>query len=180
MSATSTFNLLPWRERQRGQSLRRWRWGLLISLLCCVAGVALIDAWLATALAQQSQQRQVWQAQQQSLQAALQDAPLWVRRHQEAQQVQAQWAHWQGIQNQAGRVLRQVLALPPRGLQIERMVWRDQHLQLTGWAISAAHVQAWQDALQAQRSDWQAAVWREVLDAGVRQHRFALSGRAGS
>ena len=24
----SAFNLLPWRERLRSQTLRRWRWGL--------------------------------------------------------------------------------------------------------------------------------------------------------
>ena len=31
---TSAFNLLPWRERQRSQTMLRWRWGLVLSLLC--------------------------------------------------------------------------------------------------------------------------------------------------
>ena len=175
----TAFNLLPWRERLRWQSLRRWRWGLALSLLGSLWGVYLLDQWLAVQGQAQNQQRQAWQAQQQSLQAALADAPLWARRRQDAQRVQAQWTHWQDIQNQAWRVMRQVLAVPPRGVQIEHMVWREQHLQLAGWAISAAHVQLWQDQLQAQRSDWQPAVWREVSGWGVRQHRFGLSWRIG-
>ena len=110
----TAFNLLPWRERLRWQSLRRWRWGLALSLLGSLWGVYLLDQWLAV-----------------------------------------------------------------HGVQIEHMVWREQHLQLAGWAVSAAHVQLWQDQLQAQRSDWQPAVWREVSGWGVRQHRFGLSWRIG-
>lgn len=178
MSGSTSFNLLPWRERQRGQSLRRWRWGLALSLLFSLVAVHMLDQWLTRQWQQQTEQGQAWQAQQQSLQAALADAPVWARRRQDAQQVQAQWTHWQDLQNRAWRVVRQVLAVPPRGVQIEHMVWREQHLQMAGWAVSAAHVQLWQDQLQAQRTDWQAPVWREVSGWGVRQHRFALSWRS--
>jgi Tfp pilus assembly protein PilN len=175
----SAFNLLPWRERLRTQALRRWRWGLALSVLAGLWGAQVVAQWLDAGLQAQRRQHQAWQSQHQSLQAALAEAPLWARRRQEAQQVKAQWTHWQDIQNQAWRVMRQVLALPPRGVQIEHMVWREQHLQLAGWAVSAAHVQLWQDQLQAQRTDWQPALWRELSGWGVRQHRFGLTARSG-
>lgn len=176
---TSTFNLLPWREHLRRQSLQRWRWGLLLSVCLSVWGVHALDQWLTRMEAAQSAERLRWQSQAQSLQAALADAPLWAQRQQDALRVKAQWTHWQDIQNQAWRVMRQVLAVPPRGVQIEHVVWREQHLQLAGWAISAAHVQLWQDQLQAQRTDWEPAIWREFSGWGVRQHRFGLSSRTG-
>ena len=68
MSGTS-FNLLPWRERQREQSLRRWRWGLALSLLFSLVAVHMLDQWLTRQWQQQTEQGQAWQAQQQSLQA---------------------------------------------------------------------------------------------------------------
>jgi hypothetical protein len=176
---TSAFNLLPWRERQRSQTMLRWRWGLVLSLLCSLLAVQCLDQLLHEHMQQQDERRLAWQTQMRGLQTSLADAPLWTQRQQEALRVKAQWTHWQDIQNQAWRLMRQVLATPPRGLQIERMVWREQQLELAGWAISAAHVQLWQDQLQAQRSDWQAAVWRELAGWGVRQHRFALSRRSG-
>lgn len=177
--STSNFNLLPWRERQRSQTLQRWRWGLVLSLLCSVLAAQWMDQYVSQHMSQHAERRLAWQAQMQRLQTAMADAPVWTQRQQEALRVKAQWTHWQDIQQQAWRVMRQVLALPPRGVQIDHVVWREQHLQLEGWAISAAPVQLWQDQLQAQRTDWQAAVWREVAGWGVRQHRFGLSWRNG-
>ena len=176
---TTAFNLLPWRAHQRQQALRRWRWGWGLSGLLSLCAVLWLNSWLDQVVQLHQAQRQAWQAQVQQLQAALAEAPRWAQRQQDAQRVKAQWTHWQDIQNQAWRVMRQVLAVPPRGVQIEHMVWREQHLQLAGWAVSAAHVQLWQDQLQAQRSDWQPAVWRDMQGWGVRQHRFGLSWLSG-
>lgn len=177
--STSAFNLLPWRERLRWQTMRRWRWGLLLSLLVSAMGVQWLDHVLDAAWQQQLAQRQSWQDQTNRLQTALADAPLWAQRQQDAERVKAQWRHWQDRQHQAWQVLRQVLAVPPRGVQIEQVVWRDQQLQLTGWAISAAHLQPWQDQLPAQRVDWQPQVWRETHGWGWRQHRFGLTRQEG-
>lgn len=180
--SSSTFNLLPWRERQRSQALSRWRWGLTLSLCMSWWGVQWLDQWLDAGLQQQIAQRQAWQNQVDSLQAALADAPLWTQRQQEAAKVKAQWMHWQDLQSRAWREMGHVLAVSPRGVQVDHVVWREQQLQLNGWAVSAAHLQLWQDQLQAQRTDWEPAVWRETNGWGLRQHRFGLSrpGASGS
>jgi type IV pilus assembly protein PilN len=176
---SSAFNLLPWRERSRQQALRRWRWGLALCVLGSLLVVLGLDHELDQAWQQQRAQRQAWQTQVDQMQAALVDAPLWAKRQQEALRVQAQWLQWQETQRQAWRVLHQVMKTPPRGVQIESMVWREQQLLLTGWAISAAHLQAWQEPLQAQRSDWQSAVWRDMNGWAARQHRFGLTKQSG-
>ena len=55
-----------------------------------------------------------------------------------------------------------------------QLVWQDKQLHLRGWAVSAAHLQVWQDALQAQRVEWHEAQWRHADGVALRQHAFVL------
>ncbi len=68
----------------------------------------------------------------------LQDAQL-VSNHLKLPINQQQFRAWQCMQ--------QWLSVPPRGIQIERLVWRDQQWQVSGWALSPGHWQNWQTAL---------------------------------
>jgi Tfp pilus assembly protein PilN len=174
----SDFNLLPWREQLRAAAMRRWRWGLLLALLassCLVVALHLaLTAWHQPV----EQEKQAWLQTQAELHRALADQALWLTRQQQARQVQRQWQQWRAQQTQAWQLMGQVLALSPQGIQIERMVWRDQQVQLSGWAISAAHVQAWQDALQAQRTDALVPQWRNADGLACLQQRFVLRWRS--
>ena len=170
----SNLNLWPWRERQREDAMRRWAWGLGWMLLTSTGLVLLIDQQLQVWLQQHSNQQQQWAQEQQRLQALLKEAPLWQSRLQQAKQVQAEGLQWQQQQQQAWRVLHRVLALPPKGVQMTQLFWQDKQLQLRGWAVSAAHLQVWQDALQAQRVEWHEAQWRHADGVALRQHAFVL------
>ena len=170
----SNLNLWPLRERQRQEAMRRWAWGLGWMLLASTGLVLLIDQQLQVWLQQHSNQQQQRAQEQQRLQALLKEAPLWQSRLQQAKQVQAEGLQWQQQQQQAWRVLHRVLALPPKGVQMTQLVWQDKQLHLRGWAVSAAHLQVWQDALQAQRVEWHEAQWRHADGVALRQHTFVL------
>lgn len=178
----SGFNLLPWRERRRELRMRHWRRaGWLTVLLTCSACLVLqheSDAWLAQHNAQMNQRR----AQLQALQAELTQTDLWQSRYAQAKQVQLDWANWQAQQWQAWQLVQQILSATPKGVQIERMVWRDQQLELQGWTLSEGHLQSWLSRLQVggmQARDTkqrvQAAQWS--LDDGLaaKRHPFSLS-----
>jgi Tfp pilus assembly protein PilN len=170
----SNLNLLPWRERQRADAMRRWTWGFGWMLLASMGLVLLVDQQLQVWLQQHSKQQQQWAQEQQRLQASLKEAPLWQSRLQQAKQVQAEALQWQQQQQQAWRMLHRVLALPPQGVQMTQLVWQDKQWHLRGWAVSAAHLQVWQDVLQAQRVEWHEAQWRHTDGVALRQHAFVL------
>lgn len=74
-----------------------------------------------------------------------------------------------------------LLSVPPHGVQLDKVVWRDQQWQLSGWTLSMGHWQAWQTRLaqvglspQAERARWQSAQWRALGSQGVKQHAFDL------
>ena len=170
----SNLNLWPWRERQREDAMRRWAWGFCLMLLASTAMVALIDQQLQDWQYQHQQQQQHWAQEQQRLKAALLDAPLWQTRLRQAQHIQADGVQWQQQQQLAWRVLQRVLALPPQGVQMTHLVWQNKQLRIQGWAVSAAHLQRWQDALQAKRVEWHEAQWRQADGVALRQHAFVL------
>ena len=170
----SQLNLLPWRERQRQAAMRRWAWGAAWMVGSALGMVALIDHHLQHWHQQHELQRQLWTREHHHLTTALADAPLWQARVRQAQQVKADGLQWLQQQQQAWRVLRRVLALPPQGVQMTHLVWHDKQLTLRGWAVSAAHLQVWQDALQAQRLEWHEAQWRQADGLAMRQHAFVL------
>ena len=177
----SDFNLLPWRERRRERRLWHWRMaGMTAVVLTCVASLALereCSAWLAQHQTQMTERRQ----QLQALQTELMQADLWRTRDRQAAQVQAEWTTWQAQQWQAWQLVQQVLSVPPRGVQIERMVWRDQQLALNGWTLSEGHLQAWLSRLQAQglhardtRQRVQAAQWSQDDALAAKRHAFNI------
>lgn len=174
----SNLNLLPWRERQRQHAMQRWAWGIVFTLLASTGLVLLIDQQLQVWQQKHSLQEQQWAQEQQRLKARLKDAPLWQSRLQQAKQVRADGLQWPQQQQQAWRVLRRVLALPPKGVQLTQLVWQDKQVHLHGWAVSDAHLQVWQDALQAQRVEWHEAQWRYADGVALRQHAFVLHGLA--
>jgi len=180
--AMSDFNLLPWREQLRHSRIRSWQWGSVLSLLASVCAVYGLDqawnGWLAEQQAQQQQAEQtmaLWQAELKS------DAE-WQARTRMAQHVQADWVYWRQQQTLAWQVMQQWLSVPPRGVQIERVVWRDPHCQVSGWALSAGHWQNWQTALavagfspQTEQSSWAEAQWRQADGLAAKKHPFQLT-----
>jgi hypothetical protein len=178
----SDFNLLPWREQLRHTRIRNWQWGGMVSLLATVSVVFALDqawdGWLAEQQVQQQQAKQtmaLWQAE-------LKSDAQWQDRARMTQQVQADWVQWRQQQALAWRVMQQWLSVPPRGVQIERVVWRDQQWQINGWALSAGHWQSWQTALavagfspQTEQTPWAEAQWRQAGELSVKQHPFQLT-----
>jgi Tfp pilus assembly protein PilN len=84
-------------------------------------------------------------------------------------------------QARSWQVLQQLLSVPPRGVQTERILWHDQQIQLSGWALSAGHGQAWLTGLalagaliQADKAQWEEPNWRMVQGLAAKQHRFHL------
>ena len=178
----SDFNLLAWRERRRAQRIWHWRVSACVAaVVTCAASWVLQrewDAWLEQYNSRLEQQQQRLHA----LQVEWEQAALWQTREQQAQQVQADWAHWQPQQWQAWQLLQHLLSVPPRGVQIEKLVWRDQQLSLNGWALSPGHLQAWLSHLQASglpardaRLQVEAALWSQEQGWAAKRHRFSLN-----
>jgi type IV pilus assembly protein PilN len=172
----SALNLMPWRERQRQAALRRWAWGVALMLCLSTALVTLISQQLQPWHQHHTQQQQDWSNAQQLLKGQLAEAALWQGRARQAQQVRVEGLQWLQQQQQPWRVLRRVLALPPHGVQMTQLAWQDKQLIIRGWAVSAAHLQVWQDTLQLQRVEWQEAQWRDADGLAMRQHAFVLQG----
>ena len=126
----STINLVPWRERQRQAVLQRWQIGGLLAAATTIAMVFGIDQWLADANAAHEASMSGLQLDQQALQSKLQDEPLWQHRYRQAQQVQQAWPKWQQQQWQAWRSWMDFLRVPPRGLQLSQVHWREGQWQL--------------------------------------------------
>ena len=145
----STLNLVPWRERQRQAVLQRWQIGGLLAAAATFAMVFAIDHWLADANAAHEANISAWQHHQQALQPKLQDAALWQTRYRQAQQVQQAWPQWHQQQWQAWRSFLDFLSVPPRGLQLSQVQWRDGQWQLQVRAFNASQVLRWQDQLKA-------------------------------
>jgi Tfp pilus assembly protein PilN len=127
---------------------------------------------------------QVAQRQQSlhELQTELEQAPVWQTRQTQAQQVQAAWQPWRAQQWQGWQMLQHLLSVPPRGVQIDRLVWRDQQLQLNGWTLSDGHLQAWLSHLQAgglaardARPRLEVAQWLQSEGLSAKRRRFSLS-----
>lgn len=177
----SDFNLHPWRERRRAYRMRHWRWASLCAISLSLAAIGYVDSqwddWL------QQHQLQVAQRQQslQKLQAELEHVPEWQTRQTQVQQVQAVWLPWRAQQRQAWQLLKHLLSVPPRGLQIERLTWRDQQLQVNGWTLSDGHLQAWLSNLQAEglaardaRPRFEEAQWLQSDGLSAKRRRFSL------
>ncbi len=136
------------------------------------------DEWLTKQQARQHQAEQTmaqWHAE-------LKSVNLWQNRLRMAQQVQTDWQHWRQQQIRAWQCMQQWLSVPPRGIQIERLVWRDQQWQVSGWALSPGHWQNWQTALavagfspQTEQSQWAEAQWRLADGLAAKQHLFQLT-----
>jgi len=78
-------------------------------------------------------------------------------------------------------MLQHLLSVPPRGVQIDRLVWRDQQLQLNGWTLSDGHLQAWLSLLQAgglsardARPRLEDAQWLQSDGLSAKRQRFSL------
>lgn len=178
----SGFNLLPWREQRRQRRIRSWQWGIVLSCVSTVSAVVALDMrWDAWLEEQQTQQQHVEQTKslwQNELKADL----LWQQRARMVQQVQADWDQWHQQQTQAWQLMRQWLSVPPRGIQIDSVVWRDQQWQVSGWAISAGHWQNWQTALtvagfspHTEKAQWSEPQWRQTEGLSAKQHLFQLT-----
>jgi Tfp pilus assembly protein PilN len=181
----STLNLVPWRERQRQAVLQRWQIGGLLAAAATFAMVFAIDHWLADANAAHEANISAWQHHQQALQAKLQDAALWQTRYRQAQQVQQAWPQWQQQQWQAWRSFINFLSVPPRGLQLSQVQWRDGQWQLQVRAFNASQVLRWQDQLQAhgiavrvQPTPVSSQLWRCPRGRLWHLHTFELSSPA--
>ena len=177
----SQFNLLPWRERKRALRMRSWQIGVGLSLGVSAAAVyhldRLWDEWLAHYRSREQQTQQSLA----DLKLELKDNALWTARERQTQQVQAEWQTRLQQQARSWQVLQQLLSVPPQGVQIERMLWHDQQIQLSGWALSAGHGQAWLTGLalagaliQADKAQWEEPNWRMVQGLAAKQHRFQL------
>ena len=178
----STINLVPWRERQRQAVLQRWQIGGLLAAATTIAMVFGIDQWLADANAAHEASMSGLQLEQQALQSKLQDEPLWQHRYRQAQQVQQAWPQWQQQQWQAWRSWMDFLRVPPRGLQLSQVHWREGQWQLQVRALSAAQVLHWQDQLQAhgisirmQPTPVSSQLWRCPQGRLWHLHTFELS-----
>jgi len=178
-------NLVPWRERQQQTVLQRWQIGGLLAAAVTFAMVFAIDHWLANANAAHEANMSAWQLQQQALQPKLQDAALWQTRHRQAQQVQQAWPQWQQQRWQAWRSFIDFLSVPPRGLQLSQVEWRDGQWRLQVRAFNAAQVQHWQDQLQAhgiavkaQPTPVSSQLWRCPQGRLWDLHTFELSSPA--
>ena len=177
----SEFNLLPWREQRRLQSIRRWQWGFAVSAVVTVSAVGVLDqAWDAWLAEQHDRQRHAEQTMAQ-WQTELKTDALWQSRARMAQQVQADWGWWQQQQTRSWQAMQQWLSVPPRGVQIERATWRDQQWQLNGWALSEGHWKNWQTALAvagfsspSDRAQWAPPQWRQADGIAAKQHAFQL------
>ncbi len=181
----STLNLVPWRERQRQAVLQRWQIGGLLAAAATFAMVFAIDLWLADANAAHEANISAWQHHQQALQPKLQDAALWQTRYRQAQQVQQAWPQWQQQQWQAWRSFINFLSVPPRGLQLSQVQWRDGQWQLQVRAFNASQVLRWQDQLQAhgiavrvQPTPVSSQLWRCPRGRLWHLHTFELSSPA--
>ena len=176
------FNLMPWREQRRQSRLRSWRWGWAVSFVVTVSVVLGLDhAWDEWLTKQRARQHQAEQTMAQ-WHAELKSVNLWQNRLRMAQQVQTDWQHWRQQQIRAWQCMQQWLSVPPRGIQIERLVWRDQQWQVSGWALSPGHWQNWQTALavagfspQTEQSQWAEAQWRLADGLAAKQHLFQLT-----
>jgi Tfp pilus assembly protein PilN len=177
----SDFNLLPWRERRRQFRLRHWRLAGLTSLGLTLAALLYLDQqWNSWLLAHQAQLAQR-QQQLQALQDELSQASLWQTRQTQVQQVQAVWAQWRIQQGQAWQLIQHLLSVPPRGVQIERMVWRDHQLEINGWTLSGGHLQHWLSRLQADglpardaRQRMEESQWLQAEGLAAKRHKFSL------
>jgi len=181
----STLNLVPWRERQRQAVLQRWQIGGLLASAATFAMVFAIDHWLADANAAHEANISAWQHHQQALQPKFQDAALWQTRYRQAQQVQQAWPQWQQQQWQAWRSFINFLSVPPRGLQLSQVQWRDGQWQLQVRAFNASQVLRWQDQLQAhgiavrvQPTPVSSQLWRCPRGRLWHLHTFELSSPA--
>jgi type IV pilus assembly protein PilN len=177
----SQFNLLPWREQQREQRMRNWRIGACLFLTITVTVVYCTDLWWDEWLTQYRAKESQVQQKVSDLNTELKDKPLWTARERQVQQVQTEWQSRLQQQSRAWQVLQQLLSVPARGVQIERVLWRDQQLQLNGWTLSAGHGQAWLSGLalagfsvQSDKANWEEPNWRQALGLAAKQHRFHL------
>jgi Tfp pilus assembly protein PilN len=178
----SDFNLHPWRERRRAQRMRHWRWASLCAVSLTLAAIWHLDRQWNDWLQQYQTQVALRQHTLQALQMELDQVPAWQTRQTQVQQVQAVWQPWRAQQWQAWQFLQHLLSVPPRGVQIDRMVWRDQQLQVNGWTLSDGHLQAWLSHLQAgglaardARPRLEEAQWLQTDGLSAKRHRFSLS-----
>ena len=177
----SGFNLHPWRERRRAQRLRHWRLAFLSVLGLTLAVVWALDRQWEDWLQQHQTQVALREQSLRDLQAELAQAPVWQTRQTQAQQVQAAWRPWQAQQWQGWQLLQHLLSVPPRGVQLDRLVWRDQQLQINGWTLSEGHLQAWLSQLQAggfsardARPRLEEAQWLQSDGLSAKRQRFSL------
>ena len=170
----SNLNLLPWRERQREQAMRRWGWGTFLACLSTLLLVWLADCYWQEWQQQRHTQKMQWIHAQQTYKQALTEGALWQTRSRLAKQIKSETQLWQMQQQHAWRALARVLAQPPLGVQMTQLEWQDQQLLIHGWTVSAAHLQRWQEGLQAQRVEFHDAQWRQADGLAFRQHAFVL------
>jgi len=177
----SQFNLLPWREQKRALHMRSWQIGASLCVCATVSAVCYLDylwdGWLTDYQAQQQQVQQTLS----DLKAELKDSAVWQAREHQTQQVQTEWQMRQQQQGKAWHVLQQLLSVPPRGVQIERILWREQYIQLSGWALSTGHWQAWLTGLAlagfstpVDKAQWEESSWRNTQGLAAKQHRFSM------
>lgn len=177
----SQFNLLPWREQKRALHMRSWQIGVGLSLFLSASIVYYLDSlWEEWLVQYHAQEKQVEQSLS-DLTTELKEKPLWQTRERQTQQVQAEWQIRLQQQARAWQVLQQLLSVPPRGVQMERMLWRDQQIQLSGWALSPGHGQAWLTGLalagfsvQSDKAQWEEPGWRVAQGLAAKQHRFQV------
>ena len=177
----SQFNLLPWRERKRALRMRNWQIGVGLSLGVSAAAVYHLDRLWDEWLAQYRSREQQTQQSLSDLKRELKDNALWTARERQTQHVKAEWQTRLQQQARSWQVLQQLLSVAPRGVQVERMRWHEQQIQISGWALSAGHGQAWQTGLalagaliQADKAQWEEANWRMTQGFAAKQQRFHL------
>ena len=133
-------NLLPWRERQRGAALRRFRTQLVAGALLALCAVTLVDQ-LAR---QRGQQQALVNAQHQAALEVLAEQlqPLAdVRAQHDA--LNARAAALESLRAQQGvlgNVFAEIEGALPVGVQLLDLSFENGHLQVTGLAASGALV----------------------------------------
>jgi hypothetical protein len=157
-----------------------WLWAglfLVITLAASLVWHGFWSVWHAQHLGRLS----ALHAQAALIQAELASGEMWQARRREANEVHLYWQHWRKQQVQAWQAMQVFLSVPPQGVQVEKVSWRDHQWQLTGWALSKGHWLAWQTRLaqvglspQAERAQWQTAQWRSLGASGAKQHAFEL------
>lgn len=141
-------NLLPWRERQRVEALRRLHRLLLGSLCVALVGVMLVDRLAHQRLERQVATRLEQQAQIQALSGQLAELHEVQAAHEGLRAQLVALARLGADQSRLPRLMAEVEGAMLQGMQLTRLDLQDGRLQVNGLALSPAVLAQFMRGLQ--------------------------------